>query len=309
MRTLRLVLTAALLTPAVGCSWMKDNMTMGSRPPKGTGKLPDVTANQLVDYLNQRADQLHQLNYNDVHLRCYDRGLPMPMLDGNLAAAQPRSCRLVVGKAGVNAKVDLGSNPEMFWIYVQVPTEKPVYYYASHTDFESGRAKLPGGIPFEPDWVMQALGMTRFKDPQTTQYLVTPNDKDRTYTLSWPSTTPGGLAVTKKVIFDGDAATGTRPQVKRHVVEDAKTKKVLCYADIKSVKTYQLPLTDPNGTTGIQYPTNVVLKWEEQKFEMDLSLENAQVNQPYPEGDARRLFSRPDIRGASPIDLAGGFPR
>jgi N-methylhydantoinase A len=32
-------------------------------------------------------------------------------------------------------------------------------------DFETGRARLPADIPFEPDWVMQALGMTRVLVP------------------------------------------------------------------------------------------------------------------------------------------------
>ena len=32
---------------------------------------------------------------------------------------------------------------------------------SKHTDFESGKAQLPAGMPFEPDWVMQVVGMTK----------------------------------------------------------------------------------------------------------------------------------------------------
>ena len=65
-----------------------------------------------------------------------------------------------------------------------------------------------------------------------------------------------------------------------------------------------------------QYPTRVVLRWEEQKFEMDLDLRNkpARVNQLTSDNAARQgefahLFQRPDstYRGTNPIDLAGGF--
>src|SRR5207237_6664367 len=117
------------------------------------------------------------------------------------------------------------SNPEQFWIYVNDPTAKqPLYVFCSHTDFETGRAKVPGGIPFEPDWVMQALGMTTF--PPTHQYKVEPNDRDRTYTLSWSATTPNGLQVRKEIVFDGDTATESRSQVKRHVIRDMRNRVV-----------------------------------------------------------------------------------
>jgi hypothetical protein len=190
-------------------------------------------------------------------------------------------------------------------MYFDAPTVKPMFVFASHSDFENGRAKLPGGIPFEPDWVMQALGMTTF--PATNQYSAEVNEKDRTYTLSWPTTTPSGMQIRKEVVFDSDDATGTRPQVKRHIIRDVKGK-IICAADVKSARTIPLgsPGTDPRSATGatVQYPTQVVLRWEEQKFEMDLSLDSAQVNQQLSDEQSRRLFSRPNIPGATPVDLA-----
>ena len=97
-----------------------------------------------------------------------------------------------------------------------------MYVFASHTDFETGKAKLPGGIPFEPDWVMQALGMTTLPAERTSTR-VKIDEQDRTYTLSWPAITPAGVSVRKEIVFDGDAATGNQPQVKKHVIRDAKT--------------------------------------------------------------------------------------
>ena len=57
------------------------------------------------------------------------------------------------------------------------------------SDFESGKAQLPGGVPFEPEWVMQALGMTRF--PLENQYRVEVDQRARVYKLTWPAKTPG----------------------------------------------------------------------------------------------------------------------
>jgi hypothetical protein len=307
VHSLKLLLIAAVLAPAVGCSWMRDRWgdSDQGRAPRGTGKLPDVTAEQLVGYLNDRAGRLQSVQYGEVRLRCYDKGMPVPVLRGDLVAAQPRNFRLV-GQGAMGGKVDLGSNPEQFWVYVNDPTSRPVYVFASHTDFESGRAKLPGGIPFEPDWVMQALGMTAL--PPNNDYKVTPNDRDRTYTLSWEAQTPAGLRVRKEVVFDGDAATGTRSQVKRHVVKDAKSNKVICYAEIRAARAVtpeaDSRAAEPGPRPVLQYPTHVVLKWEEQKFEMDLALDQARVNQSLSDEQARRLFTRPTVRGTNPVDLA-----
>lgn len=305
MRLLRLIAVAALaLPPAAGCGWMKEGLgDKGPPRPKPTGTLPNYPPDRLVGYLNERAQRFQSVSYADVRLRCSQRGMPLPQLEGDLACAQPRNFRMVGQGRAVAAKVDLGSNPDQFWMYLQIPTEKPVYVFASHADFEAGRARLPGDMPFEPDWVMQALGMTVLSP--ATKYSVKNNDKDWTYTLSWITRTPAGLEVRKEVVFDGEGAVSPRPQVKRHAIRDAKSDKLICSAEIKSVQS--LPITnDPTlaRPIAIQYPTRVVLRWEEQKFDMDMSLEGARVNQPVAPEVAQRLFTKPTIANVSPIDLA-----
>lgn len=299
---IRLVLVAAVFAPATGCKWIEDMRGDQGRGPRGTGTLPPVTAQQLVSYLDDRANKLQSIEYGNTRMVCYEKGIRLPVnFDGNLACAQPRNFRMVGGGRMVSAKVDLGSNDEQFWVFLSVPTEKPLYVFASHSDFEAGRAKIPGGIPFEPDWVMQALGMVRFKEGLP--YQVRPNEKDRTYTLSWPATTPNGTQVTKEIVFDADTATGSRSQVRQHVVRDARSGKVICVADIKSAKTIQPGPNDGPGPLA-QYPTHLSLKWVEQRFEMDLTLENATVNQPPNPDRAKHLFNRPKIQNVPEHDLA-----
>lgn len=341
MRSLRLLTIAALLSPVVGCNWMKEWRNNGDMARRG--KIQDVSPDKLVGYLNKRASLLQAIEYDKVSLRCYERGMPTPEVNGNLACAQPRNFRMHVSK--MNGDVDLGSNSEQFWVYMKVPGDDPVYVYASHTDYESGRARLPGGIPFDPDWVMQAFGMTvlppanpyeqtgRVPDPLMTRragaapssdhYSVSVNERDRTYTLSWPSTTPGGTPVRKEIVFDVDAEPtdqseargGRQPAkrfsprdernvvVKKHVVRDEKNT-VIAWAEIKSVQTVQMADPQTGAPVSVQYPTHVVLKWELQKFEMDLRLQQAQVNPPL-QNDSRRLFVRPEkIGGVGGVDLA-----
>lgn len=299
MTRFRLLVLVAVFAPLGGCKWLDDlKGGGGGRPPKGTGELPPVEAERLVNFVNMRAARMQSLTA-DVRITASERGMRLPAtLTGRLAAQQPKNFRLRA--KALAAETDLGSNPEQFWVYFDAPP-RPLYVYASHSDFAAGKAQLPGGIPFEPDWVMQALGMMPLPaQPPKGEYSAPPPDqKARTYTLRWPAVTPNGVAVVKEVVFDGDPATGNRPQVKRHLVRDTKGN-VICSAEIKSAKTVDLN-NDPQQA--VQYPTRVALKWEQQKFEMDLDLSDAKVNALTP-GDAGAMFRRPTIASVPAIDLA-----
>jgi hypothetical protein len=295
MTRARLLVLVALVAPLVGCTSIKEWIDR-DRHPKGTGKLEPVEAERLVAFVNTRAQRMQSLSAA-VSVSAYERGIRMPAtLTGNLAAQQPRNFRMKAD--ALAADVDLGSNAEQFWVYFKGGAARPMYVYASHTDFQEGRAKLPPGIVFEPDWVMQALNMMPL--PPNNQYTApAPDQNARTYTLRWPATTPGGVAVVKEIVFDGDPATGNRPQIKRHVVRDAKGN-VICLAEIKSARTVDLN-NDPQQA--VQYPTRVVLKWEQQKFEMDLELSAAKVN-GVAAGENGAMFRRPNIASTPAIDLA-----
>ena len=298
LRTRQLVIVAALLAPAGGCNWMKEWRRNGSGGDDGTmaRDAKDVTPERLVGYLNDRAARLQSIDYQRASMQVSGKPIPIPAnLDGHLMSAQPRNFRLVGGGKIVNSKVIIGSNSDQFWMYVAAPGDEPTYVFASHSDFDAGRAQMPNNIPFEPDWVMQALGMTKYAPPPAVQYTVTPNLRERTYTLSWPATTPSKVPVVKEVVFN-HTATGSRPVVRKHVIRDAKGHKEIASAEILDVETA------PDGV--VQYPTHVVLRWAEQDFKIDLSLRGAQVNQLPPDESARQaIFKRPDIPGSNPINL------
>jgi len=305
MRSLRLLAALGLLTPATGCELLK-NIGHGGNRPKNTTPVQKVSADQLVDYLNTQASRLQSLTCEQATVTARQGLISMPSLRCDLAASQKSNFRLRGQGGAVGAKIDLGSNDDQFWLYVDAPTVRPTFVYASHSDFDSNRAKLPEGIPFEPDWVMQALGMITF--PHDAKYdTVKVDEKARTYTLSWPTTTPSGMPIRKEIVFSADDADSSRdqPQVKRHVIRDARNR-VICTAEIKSAKTVSIGgAAAPSGHPFVvQYPTHIVLRWEEQRFEMDLSLRGAQVNPQLTPEMIRTHFSRPNIPGATPINLA-----
>jgi hypothetical protein len=303
--SLRIVLVVLVLAPAVGCTRMRENLGI----PRDTGKtgtpIGKVSADDLVAYLNSQADRLQAITYEDVTVSVKEGWKMLPPLRGNLAAAQPRNFRMVAAGGAMATKADMGSNDNLFWLALRVPTQDPLFVYASHSDFESGKASLPRSMPFEPEWVMQALGMTKF--PTGEQYRVDVDPRARTYILSWPSRTPSGIEVRKEVVFAVDDADASRhqPQVRKHIIRDDRNN-VVCSAEVKTAQTVAAGGTDPHTSRPyvLQYPTSVVLRWEEQRFEMSLSLKGARVNQQMEPEDMRRLFSLPNPAGSNPINLA-----
>jgi hypothetical protein len=299
-RDLRLLIAAALLCPAVGCNWMREWREQAQGPRPG-GRLREEPAERFVQFVNLRAGQLQSVEYGDVRMRVSGKGIPLAVnLEGNLVAAQPRCFRLrAMGK--VAGTIDLGSNPEQFWVYTGGAGE-PMFVYASHTDFETGRAKLPGGLPFEPDWVMQALGLARL--PDGAAYEVKIDDRERTYTLGWSGKAPNGVAVRKEIVFEGDPATGSRPQIKRHVLRDDAKRTVIATAEVRSAETFRAG-PDAQGRQLVgQYPTRLVLKWEEPRFEMDMNLDRGVVNGGLTDDRRAKMFTRPTDLGTPAHDLA-----
>jgi hypothetical protein len=301
MRSLHLLAGVALLGTGVGCNLigkMNGNSTNNDRHTP----VQKVTPEQLVKYLNDRAERLQTLDYGEVRMSAREGLITYPALRGDLVASQPNYFRMAGVGGAMGAKVDLGSNDQQFWVYFDAPTMKPMYVFASHTDFDAGRAKLPGNIPFEPHWVMQALGMMIY--PPNLPYTADANERDRTYTLSWAAKAPNGMAVRKEVVFDADEARDGRPQVKKHLIRDAKNR-VICSAEVRGVRSVALGGPDPRSTQlNVQYPTHIVLRWEEQRVELSLELQKAQVNEVLTEERRRQLFTKRSIPGVTPIDLA-----
>lgn len=268
--------------------------------PRATGEIPERSAQELVDYLNRQAALIENINYTDVSVHASENGKDMPRLgDSSLAAAKPRNFRLVCGTLATSNEVDLGSNDREFWMYVKRMEGPHNFFFCSHEDFHKGVGqRFP--IPFDTDWVMQALGMANFADDG--QYEVLVNRQHRKYLLTQSTVTPNGVPVRKVVAFNVDHDGGRRPVVAKHLIVDGQNQ-TLASADILRTKTVRVGTDPQTGRPSfVQVPGEVVLEWPTQKFRMRLVLDGESVNEDLSSRTA--LFERPRIRGANPIDLA-----
>jgi len=278
-----------------GCKWMERESRPVPVTPKNTIQ-GAPTVDNLVGYLNKQADRLTSLESNDVSLTAYVQKQRMPGLTGFMVCEKGRNFRLT-GDALGSQYVDIGSNNNQFWFWVK-DGEAPLYY-CSYSDYEKG-VKLP--LPFQPEWVVQALGMAKY-DPAK-QYQV--DVKQNTYELI-ENTTVQGQPVRKVTVFAaGQLRDENQPRVIGHIIQDANGK-TICHATIKYVRTARY--RTPEGESTVQYPSEILLEWPAEQMSMKMQIGKATVNKSITNEEASRYFTLPSWQGIKSVDLSKGIPR
>ncbi len=298
-RIVPLLALATALGSLAGCAWL-DKMRPDPKNPTGTGALKAKKPEEFVSYLNRQSGYINSVRYDDVGLKATIPGQPwVPALRSGLMVAQkPKNFRMQSGFALGGDQLDIGSNAQEFWMYTKQP--KPTFLFCSHTDFPKVQDDLP--VPFEPDWVLQALGMSTYDS--TKNYEVEIHEKNRAYYLKYEDTTPAGQKVMRVTEFAADATEGNQPQVRRHMIL-AQTKtgwQTNMIAEIHKVSVVDAGNDAQTGQRAyVQVPTDVTLEWPQQKVKLALSLGKPQLNTR----EEAVLFSKPaKIDNASPVNLA-----
>jgi hypothetical protein len=303
MRRIAILLTAAFAAVApLGCEWLNRNkgpQDIGKNTPND-GRLEERPAKDFVAYLNRQASYVSTVRYDDVSLKATIPGQSfIPTLrSGMLVCQKPRNFRMQAGLAIGGDQIDIGSNPQELWMFVKQP--KPQFLFCSHTDFPKLQDDLP--VPFEPDWVLLALGMTPY-DPNK-PYIIEKDDRTRTYKLICDDTTSTGQRVRRITEFAGNTSDGTTPQIRRHIIQqpDRNGWTTVTVAEIQKVQTMESGV-DPSTRQKfyVQVPTQILLEWPLQKVKMDLTLGRIKLNQT----EETTLFSKPNrIDNTSPVNLA-----
>src|SRR5438105_4426706 len=123
-----------------------------SDPPRIAGPVP--TADEVARSLNANAGLIQSIECGQVDLDCSQR-LQSIGLDGKLVCQKPQNFRMSA-KIGGSTMVDMGSNDQEFWFWIS-KADPPYLYHCTYQDYNAGRVHLP--FPFQPQWVMEALGM------------------------------------------------------------------------------------------------------------------------------------------------------
>lgn len=127
----------------------------------------DATVEDVVAHLNANIERTPSWQSSDVSIRA--QGQP-GSLNAHLVVQGPRNLRLLARALG--PEVDVGSNDDHYWVWIKRAPEKQILM-ARHIDTHRVR------LPFEPDWLVEALGvmpidvdgMTMRRDAQNPQLL------------------------------------------------------------------------------------------------------------------------------------------
>jgi len=296
MRVAVIIAAVAVLALSTGCEWLDRMRPKSNDVP--SGPVQGKTSTELVSYLNGQSKALNSVRYSDASIEVYVGKENYTPTDSSLVVATPRNFLLVGGRHVMANLVNIGSNSQEFWMYSRFPEQN--YVVCSHADFPTAGNKLP--FPFDPDWALQALGMTEY--PPDLIYTVEKNERQRELWLSFDTKTPQGTPVKRVVVFAAEPMNGSQPQIRRHLILDSAGK-TIATAEVREVSTMQVGL-DPQTRKPMyaQVPTRVSLDWPQQQFKMELKLPKPRVNEMLTDAETAKLFARPAIDGVNPINLA-----
>lgn len=233
----------------------------------------DPQMEEVVDHLNRNVQKLHAWQAHNVKIRANN----MP-LSGTLAVEEGQRLRLVVHSI-VGHEVDMGSNDELFWIWAK--RMEPSYVYCRHEEIDGARQAL--GIPFEPHWLMQALGVAPL---ETTDLTMQIDASGRRARLVQPVVTAHGHPLQK--VMQVDLVHGV---ITEHSIYDAR-----------GMKIAQAQLEDfrKDKKSGAILARRVKLDWPQTKMSLVMNLGNVEIN---PASIPSQIWDMPQMPGVQMVDL------
>ncbi|MBY0525053.1 MAG: hypothetical protein K2R98_16730 [Gemmataceae bacterium] len=289
MRHVSVTLGLGSLLLLAGCNQFQPLKGGHAAQPVAARPTEAPTAAALVAYLNDNARRIQSLDCSELDLDARQR-LQSVGLNGWMVCQKPRNFRMGARVVG-NQAVDMGSNDSEFWYWIS-KAEPPYLFHCSYEDFSRGKVQMP--FPFQPEWIMEAMGMAEYGAPESYRVNATQNSIE----LIQDTKTSQGVAVRKVTVFSRGPAQGTVPQVTAHVLQDANGKEI-CSAQVSEVQQ--------DRASGAIIPKRVRLVWPQEHMELKMKLDRVSVNQPIPEQRVATLFTRPRLANVQSYDLARGL--
>src|SRR5882757_501288 len=135
-KTLLSLLTDVCLLSASGATCQRQMLVnpFGTPGPAAPQVLMEgASREQIIAAVNQNSSRINSLTVTGATITLPDM-LGLPLLSGNIAAERPNHFRLTAGTAVTGQELDLGSNDEMFWLWVR-RNQPPGVYYCRHSQF------------------------------------------------------------------------------------------------------------------------------------------------------------------------------
>lgn len=243
----------------------------GAPKPRWTD---DPQPEDVVEHLNRNVDKLQAWRANNIRIRA--NNIP---LSGTLAVERGRRLRLVVNSIAGN-EVDIGSNDDLFWVWAK-RMPPPEYVVCHHKDTEAVRQAM--GIPFEPEWLMQALGVSPLNSAGMSVEL---EPTIRQARLVQNVTSADGHPLRKVILVDL-----ARGLILEHSVYDDRGQRIA----VARLDGHRL-----DESSGVIMPRRVKLDWPQNQMSLVMTLGPIEIN---PKGIPSQIWDMPKMQGYQVVDL------
>lgn len=273
--TLHFTLILALVFITGGASCNRPWIRQIAGPPR---TLPEsATLEQIVAKVNENTAKVHSLQSTQASLH-----IPgVPGLRSQVAMQPARRFRLLAdGPLGGGSELDLGSNDELFWLWIR-RNEPPAIFFCAHDQFATSNARQL--MPVEPEWLLEAVGLA---------YL------DPSQPMEGPTNVGGG-----RLMIKSRRPTSTGELVKTTVVDEwdgTVLEQHLYDAGGQRIASALTSRYKADPQTGVALPRTIEVQWPTADMSFRLEVTDWLVNAPPMES----LWVKPEPPGYPNVNLA-----
>jgi hypothetical protein len=288
IQSLLQLLTVVLLLCASGATCQRSMLVNPFSAPGPVAPeiiVEGATREQIVAAVNQNSARIQSLSVTGASITIPDT-MELPLLSGNIAVERPGRFRLTAGTS-FGQEVDIGSNDELFWVWVR-RNQPPAVYICRHDQFATSNIRQI--MPVEPAWLLAAMGIVEFA-PASVFDGPLPRGDGTIELRSWMPSASGTLQ--RVTVIDARRAW----VVEQHVYDQAGTT-LLASAVAESHRYYPLEQ--------VSLPDRVSIRLPASGLAFKINLGAMQINTLA--GDRQQLWTLPTFEGYPQHDLGGAAP-
>ena len=291
------MMALGLALGSVGCRAGSGTGGLNPSPSTAPKSVDQQVATEVVDQINANALKVQSLKAKtEVSLSAkWQRGA----VHGLMAVQTPRDFRLQLEAMGSRPVADLGSNPGGFWFWTQ---SKDSMQYPVGTYDAQGNPPPNVPLTYQPDWIVEALGLREISAEDAAAMKVTRLDAG-TLKLTLRRRSAAGESYSKVLIVD--EAT---KQVREQQLLGPDQRLIASARVLGPYQSIRLPAVDGEVTADtVKLPRKLKLELvEPDKLILMVDLQDVSLNESLDPG----LFVEPDKRaeGYTRMDVGAGRP-
>jgi hypothetical protein len=264
----------------------------GLLAPPPLASRPSIEATELVERHNQNAERVAGLDALPRVVIQSTKRRGAVQLGGKMALERTRNFRMTLDTPLGRQVGDVGSNDREFWFWTNQERALYVGQYGA-----GGSA--PADLPFQPDWIVEALGLRVISEDEARRIKVQRGSQAGTLVLTHTRDDGRGKTTIKQTQIDEQSGL-----VREHRFYGPDRKTVVARAYPTDYRPLKLPGTDGPETAVLPQKIKLVARpRSDETVTMDLILSDTRVNPEFTQAMRDELFTVPKKRGAEVVYL------